>query len=99
MPRKTSRRPKALRQPKKEGKHEKASRRPKKSHKRTKTHRRKTARRLKGGDYTMATIEEVNGTPVTKDALVTFPGGGTMSVPAYRQRMADLDRNGDQIYD
>jgi len=47
----------------------------------------------------MATIDEVNGTPVTKNAVAAVKGRGVMSVPAYQQLMADLDRNGDQIYD
>lgn len=57
-------------------------------------------RRLKGGNYAKdITIKEVDGIPVKNDALVSFPGRGTMSIQAYRQLKEDLDRNGDQFYD
>jgi len=87
MPRKT------LRQQKKVHKRAKRARR-------TNNRTRKAARRLKGGNYAEdVTIKEVDGIPVTKDTVVTFPGRGTMSVKAFRQLKEDLDRNGDEFYD
>ena len=88
MPRKTQRRQKTRRQQAQTKRAQKGKR------------TQKTRRRYKGGNYAKnITIKLVDGTPVTKDALVTFPGGGTMSIPAYQQLMADRDRNGDHIYD
>jgi len=78
----------------------KTLRRQKKVHKKRTQRTKKTARRLKGGNYAKdVTIKEVDGIPVTKNAIVTVPGRGTMSVQAFRQLKEDLDRNGDDYYD
>ena len=47
------------------------------SHKRSKkqTRTRRTRRSLRGGNYTEYTNQEINGIPVTKDALITTDDG------------------------
>ncbi len=72
-----------------------------KAHTKRKTHKtHKTHRRLRGGNYAKdVTVKEIEGVPVTKNAVVTVPGYGTMGGDAYKQLQADIDRNGKQLYD
>jgi len=55
---------------------------------------RKTQQRKKGGDYTTATTAELDNMPYIPNAVVAFPGGGVMSIAAYKRLMEDRDRNG-----
>lgn len=54
-----------------------------------KNNRRHTRR--KGGNYTQQTKMTLEGVPVEKDAVVTVPGFGTMSVREYIQYVNNHD--------
>lgn len=65
-----------------------------------KTKKKRAHRRYKGGNYAKdVTINNIDGFPVKKGVVVTVPGYGTMSGEAYKQLKADVDRNGDHLYD
>ena len=75
----------------------KRSKRSKQTKKQVRTQRRKrvrTQRRKKGGDYTTATTAELDNMPYIPNAVIAFPGGGVMSIAAYKRLMEDRDRNG-----
>lgn len=54
-----------------------------------KNNRRHTRR--KGGNYTQQTERTLEGIPLEKDAVVTVPGFGTMSIDEYIQYVNKLD--------
>lgn len=69
-------------------------------HKKTRVNKKRTQRRQKGGNYAKdITVNEIDGIPVKRNAVVTVPGRGTMSISAFQQLKSDIDRNGDDYYD
>ena len=93
------------------GKHRKTSRNrhtKKRTHKRTHTRRRYSSKYNKrkacmlGGNYEKdVTIQTFQGFPMKQSnkVVTSVPGRGVMSVSAYKNLMADEERNGFDFYD
>ena len=73
------------------------------SRRRTKSKSQTRRRRcMRGGNYEKdVTTQEFQGFPMkpSNKVVTTVPGFGTMSVSAYKNLMADLDRNAKHYYD
>ena len=71
-----------------------SNRRSKRSKRSKRRHTRKNNRRhtrRKGGNYTQQTERTHEGIPLEKDAVVTVPGFGTMSVKEYTEYVNNHD--------
>jgi hypothetical protein len=86
------------------GKHRKTSRirRTKKRHTRRRQTRNKRKACMLGGNYEKdVTTQTFQGFPMKKsnEVVTSVPGRGVMSVSAYKNLMADEERNGFDFYD
>jgi hypothetical protein len=66
-------------------------------HTKRRRQRRQRRNRLKGGNYAEdITIEEVDGVPVTDDAVITIPGYPSMDAGAFKRHAEYRDFQGEE---